>query len=416
MMKRIDVFVLLLVLMAFFPAVMKADDVIDRGGPIRMWTVPTVYEVDKPVTFYFDMTDAGFRDGVDLYLWCWNPTEPDAANWANSSDFAKLTYEGDNVYSMTITPTKYFSGGATGKTPDDIYAICQTDDWAGFWARLKTRDGSEESAVFQIPDSRQTWKNFAASGSAVQFYSAQFQGNALNLTDKFTLDKALTIVFNPDLFMIGEKSMTEFAKQAGFGGFKLHSGLNDWTYLQGVKAWIPACMDKVDIARQTNGYYTISMKTVYDYYSSQYADDGSVVSNNLESDEQIDNMAWLVVGILNGEWGVTSANQLNKAGTAEVYPDPVFSVFPTKVSAYDILTLIRQYNGKRDGVLTWTLTAGNKSFSGTLDGTRDKRQSSVNLLKELAGTQASTMHLSIKNDAGTEVVSTDIPLVTPDDE
>ena len=416
MKKSLFHFYIGLLLAVLLPQQSLADDPVTRKAPNRMWTVPTVFEVDQPVTFYFDMTDAGFREGVDLYLWCWNPSEPDAGNWENSSDFAKLTYEGDNIYSMTMTPTKYFSSGAASdKTEQDIYNLCQTDDWPGFWARLKTKDGSEQSDVFQAPDSRQTWKAFKESGKAVQFYSAQFQGNTLNLTDKFTLDKALTIVFNPDVFTVGGKTMTEFAAQAGFGGFKLHSGLNDWTYLQGVKVWIPDCMEKTDIKKQTNGIYTLSMKTVWDYYSYQYADDGSRQDNNLAADEQIDNMAWLVVGILNGDWGGTSPDQTTKAGTAEVYPDPVFTMFPTKVSAMDILTLIRQYNGKRDGVLTWTLEAGNKKFSGKMNGTRDKRQASVNLIKELAGTSASTMKLTISNEAGATLLTTDIPLVTPDE-
>ena len=416
MKKSLFHFYIGLLLAVLLPQQSLANDPVTRKAPNRMWTVPTVFEVDQPVTFYFDMTDAGFREGVDLYLWCWNPSEPDAGNWENSSDFAKLTYEGDNIYSMTMTPTKYFSSGAASdKTEQDIYNLCQTDDWPGFWARLKTKDGSEQSDVFQAPDSRQTWKAFKESGNAVQFYSAQFQGNTLNLTDKFTLDKALTIVFNPDVFTVGGKTMTKFAAQAGFGGFKLHSGLNDWTYLQGVKVWIPDCMEKTDIKKQTNGMYTLSMKTVWDYYSYQYADDGSRQDNNLAADEQIDNMAWLVVGILNGDWGGTSPDQTTKAGTAEVYPDPVFTMFPTKVSAMDILTLIRQYNGKRDGVLTWTLEAGNKKFSGKMNGTRDKRQASVNLIKELAGTSASTMKLTISNEAGATLLTTDIPLVTPDE-
>jgi hypothetical protein len=412
-MKKTFYTLIALLVMALLPQSAFADP-IDHGAPLRMWTVPTVFSVDEPVTFYFDMTDTGFKEGVDLYLWCWNPTEPDAGHWENSSDFAKLTYVGDNVYSMTITPTKYFSNG-TGKTEQDIYNTCQTDDWPGFWCRLKTKDGSEESGVFQAPDSRATWKEFAASGEACKFYSTSFTGNTLTLTDKFTLNRALTIVFNPDLFTVGSKSMTEFAKQSGFGGFKLHSGLNDWTFLQGVKVWIPGCMSKTDIHKLTNGYYTISMTSPYDYYSWNYADDGSQASTNLAADEQIDNLAWLMVGIQNNDWGGTSANQTTKAGSAEVYPDPQFSFFPTKVSKEDIITFIRKYNGKRDGELTWTLTAGSKTFTGKMDGSRDKRQGAANLLKELAGTNVSSMTLTITNAAGTTLVSTDIPLVTVDE-
>lgn len=100
-------FFLITVLLMYCATALQAQT-IDHGAPQRMWTVPTVFEVDKPVTFYFDMTDTGFKEGTELYLWCWNPTEPDAGNWGHSSDFAHLTYEGDNIYSITMTPTSYF--------------------------------------------------------------------------------------------------------------------------------------------------------------------------------------------------------------------------------------------------------------------------------------------------------------------
>lgn len=64
--------------------------------------------------------------------------------------------------------------------------------------------------------------------------------------------------------------MTEYAKQAGFNSFNLHSGLNDWTYLQNVAAWDAKCVEKTKLQKQSNGFYTISMKTVYDYYSYNF--------------------------------------------------------------------------------------------------------------------------------------------------
>lgn len=389
-------------------------ETVDHGGPSKMWTVPTVFEVDQPVTFYFDMTDAGFKEGVDLYLWCWNPAEPDAGNWEHSSDFAHLTYEGDNIYSITMTPTKYFSNG-TGKTEEEIYNTCLTDDWPGFWARLKTRDGGEESAVFQAPDSRTTWKALKESGNGVTFEAASFQGSTLNLTDKFTLLQPLTIVFNPSIFQVGGVTMNEFAKKPGFQSFNLHSGLNDWTYLQNVAVWLPDCMKKTELKKQTNGFYTISMKTVYDYYKSKYADDGSTVSTGLETDTEIDNLAWLVVGVINNDWGGTSPDQVTKAGTAEVYPDPQFSVFPSKVSSQDIITFTRKYNGKRDGEITYTIVAGDKTVTGVMTGNRDKRQASVNLLDALKGVQTDKIVVTLTNAAGATLVSTEIPLVTPDE-
>ncbi|WP_338337376.1 hypothetical protein [Marseilla massiliensis] len=70
-----------------------------------------------------------------------------------------------------------------------------------------------------------------------------------------------------------------------------------------------------------------------------------------------------------------------------------------------------QYNGKLDGELAYTITVGGKTITGVMDGKRDKRQTSINLLDELKGIKALEMNLSIRNASGKEVVNTMIPLV-----
>ena len=50
-----------------------------------------------------------------------------------------------------------------------------------------------------------------------------------------------------------------------------------------------------------------------------------------------------------------------------------------------------------------------------MDGNRDKRQGSANLLEGLGSTAEKSMHLVVKNVKGATVVETDIPL-TSDDE
>lgn len=153
------------------------------------------------------------------------------------------------------------------------------------------------------------------------------------------------------------------------------------------------------------------MSSPYDYYSYNYADDGSRVSTGLESDYEPTNIAWLLVGIVNGDWGGTCPDQSTQAGQTVPYPDPVFSYFPSRLSSLDILTLTRQYNGKLDGELAYTITVGGKTITGVMDGKRDKRQTSINRLDELKGIKALEMNLSIRNASGKEVVNTRIPLV-----
>ena len=51
----------------------------------QFWTVPAIYAFDEEVTWYFDVSGLGFEEGLDLYLWAWEPSEPDAGNRDNTS-------------------------------------------------------------------------------------------------------------------------------------------------------------------------------------------------------------------------------------------------------------------------------------------------------------------------------------------
>ena len=320
------------------------------GTPV-CWTVPAVFTPDQEVTFYYDVTDVGFPEGVDLYLWAWQPSEPDAGNGDNSSEFAKLTYLGDNIYCKTMVPTEYFHTTVDAMT---------NADWPGFWQQLKTKRDDLWSTEFVAPDSRQEWETIKKNADQGVFvYSGK---KVKNFTDKWTLNEPLTFVFNPKVFTVGGKTMEDFSTTTGFDGFKIHSGMDDWTYKQRVKVWIPGCMEKTNVQKLSNGYYSWSMTSPYDYYSWNYADDGTKASTGLESDYEPTNIAWLMVGIVNGDWGGTCADQSTKAGQAVPYPDPSFSYFPTKLTANDILTLTRLYNGKLDGDLNCKIIAGNKEL------------------------------------------------------
>ena len=401
-MRKTALYLMTLLVAMTFALAAKASTKV--GTPV-CWTVPAVFTPDQEVTFYYDVTDVGFPEGVDLYLWAWQPTEPDAGNGDNSSEFAKLTYLGDNIYCKTMVPTEYFHSTVDAMT---------NADWPGFWQQLKTKKDDLWSTEFAAPDSRQEWEAIAKNADqGVFIYSGK---KVKNFTDKWTLNEPLTFIFNPKVFKVGGKTMEEFAKQANFHSFNIHSGMDDWTYQQGVKVWIPGCMDKTNVKKLSNGYYSWSMKTPYDYYSWNYADSGAKESTGLESDYEPTNIAWLMVGVINKEdgstdWGGTCADQSAKAGQAVPYPDPSFSYFPTKLCANDILTLTRQYNGKLDGDLTCKIVAGNKELTGVLAGNRDKRTISFNLLDDVTDKTISDLKVTITNVKGVEVVNTTIPLV-----
>ena len=136
-----------------------------------------------------------------------------------------------------------------------------------------------------------------------------------------------------------------------------------------------------------------------------------MVDYGVESDYEAENIAWLIT-THNPDWAGTTPDAVLKAAAAVPYPDPQFSFFPQKFCSKDILTLTRQYNGKTDGDLKYILTAGKKTVTGTLDGNRDKRQTVINLAKELEGMNNLTkVHLKITNSNDVAVVDTDLPLV-----
>ncbi len=402
----------LFALMCLFPLALFADGVELPNAP-KCWTVPAVFTADEEVTFYYDMTDVGFQEGVDLYLWAWQPTEPDAGHGGNSSDFAKLEYLGNNIYKKTMVPTEYFHC--------DV-AKFEDANWPGFWQRLKTKDGSMWSGVFAAPDSRSEFEAFKKSGAGIQFFSGK---KSAGFTEKFALDNPLTVLFNPDVYKLGGKTMTELAKDADFVTFGVHSGLNDWTVLQTLDVWRPAVLAKAGLKKLSNGLYAWNIGIPSEYYAFNPQDPGQADKPTILADPDkkaafvLENMTYNVIKVIKdaagaNQWGVNTGDQTQKAGQAVPYPDPMFSVFPTRVSTKDILTLTRQYNGRTDGDLTYTIVAGSKTITGTMPGVRDKRETTIDLNKELQGVEASELKVTITNARGIKVVESTVPLVIPD--
>lgn len=356
-------------------------------GVPKVWTVPAVYQFDEEVTFYFDVTDIGFQEGVDLYLWAWEPSEPDAGNRDNSSDFAKLEYQGNGIYTKTMIPTEYYNCG-----------LDKFDSFAGLWMQLKVKTDGDCTTEFAAPDSRLVFKDFAESGKDIQFYP-----------DKFLLKEPLSILVNADELEIGGKKGG--LPDLDFSSLNLHSGLNNWEVKQEVKVWLPNVIEKTAFKSLGNGLYKFDM-IPFDYYNSTIADDGSPEPPAMPDDYEVENMTYLIIPIVNGDWGPNSGDRLQKAGNAPIYPDPLFSYFPQKICALDILTLTRQWNEKNAGTLKYTLTAGSKTITGEMEGNRDKRDASICLLKELEGLNGlSKIGLKIETANGITVVNTDIPLI-----
>ena len=62
-MRKATIFLLMFLMAMTFATNAKAGTKV--GTPV-CWTVPAVYTPDQEVTFYYDVTDVGFPEGVDL--------------------------------------------------------------------------------------------------------------------------------------------------------------------------------------------------------------------------------------------------------------------------------------------------------------------------------------------------------------
>lgn len=347
----------------------------DVGAPAKVWTYPVVYALDQEVTWYFDMTGTGFTEKQDLYLWAWSPSEPDAGNFDNSSDFAKLEYVSGMTWKKTLTPTKYFN-----KTVADIEAS------SGFWMRLKGKGNEKQSDVVQAPWSVGDIKTFKESSEAVQIFP-----------QKFYLDEPISILVNAEKLWVG-------GTQSGLVGEEIffHSGLNNFV----AGAIVEANMGNPDLVKKTkltpigNNIYKI------DFIPREYYGVGEdFVMENIEF--LFPTKDWAKVGTNEG-----GKNFVILAPGVPIPLDPIFSFFPQKFSQYDILTLIRKNNEKNSQGLVYTITAGTKTITGEFTGNKDEMRAYINLFQSLS-TEPSIdkINLLVKDKNGAEIIKTDIPLV-----
>lgn len=337
----------------------------EAAGPIgAISSFPVVYKYDEEVTWYFDLSGTTFAPESDLFMWMWSPTEPDAGNWENSSDFAKLTYEGDMVWSFTLTPTEYFS-----VTPEAIAAS------AGFWFRLKDRTGSKQSDVAQV-----------AYTSFTSFYTANEIIRAY--PEAPVLDEGLSILFNSNLV-------------AGFAdatSVHFHSGLNNWAVLQEYQAWLPEIVEKTKLKNMGGGFYKMDL-IPSEYYNTE---DGFIM----------DNIVFLMV---KDNWAGTSPDQILHAGEYIPPPPPEFRFFPMQISKKDFLGIIRKNNEPGVNRLLYTITAADRVISGEFAGGVSEIKGFVNLVSELNGIpNLNEIHVLVKDNNNRTISDTTIPLKTVD--
>lgn len=337
----------------------------ENAGPVaKMWSYPVVYNYDEKVSWYFDLTGTTFPITEDVYLWIWSPSEPDAGNWGNSSDFAKLTHVKDMIWKFDVTPTTYFN-----KTPAEIKAS------AGFWFRLKNKTGTLQSDVAKVPVT--DFSDFATSAQPMAFYP-----------EKVYIDQPVSILFNSNLV-------------PGFTGVPsvhMHGGLNDFdaAALQEYQAWKPDITTKTQLVDMGNGIYR------KDIIPGEYF--------NAPANYVMKNISFLFVG---KDWAITSPNYKIFAADVVVPPPPVLSFFPQKVSKKDIFIITRQFNDAGQN-LNYTITGGGQTVTGSFAGNADLQRAFINLNQTFGSVSIDKLHLTLKDQRNNILYDGDITLTSLD--
>lgn len=373
-MKNIASFICALIA-CLLPAQLYATD--ELGLPAKTWTVPVIYTFDQEVTWYFDMTDSGFAEGTDLYMWVWSPTEPDAGNFDKSSDFAKLQYVGDGIYKKTLIPTEYFH-----------CSVADIENSAGFWMRLKGLGNEVQSGVFQMPWTVAELRTFKESGKAAEIFP-----------EKFYLNEPLSLLINLENLIVNGEAGLLVGKN--FGNLHLHSGLNNFQDGTIIEANMgnPALVEKTKFKSIGDNIYKI------DFVPREYYE--------VDEDFVMENISFVLATT---EWAYFAntgkGDFVFNAPGVVAPPDPVFYFFPKKFTQEDMLTLVRTNNEKNSKGLVYTITGGSKSFTGEFTGAKASMKAHINLWKELSGQSGLTkINLQVSHKDGAEIVNTDIPLV-----
>lgn len=350
------------------PFLGKAQE--QAGTPAEVRTYPVVYNVNEKVNWYFDLDGTTFAKGQDIYLWAWSPSEPDAGNWENSSDFAKLTYVEDMLWKMELTPTTYFNN-----------TIEQIKSSAGFWMRLKDKTGTKQSEVINIslPDISE----FLSSGNMYGVIPA-----------KFHVKTPMAILFNANK----TNNASDFINAQSI---HLHSGMNDWDAKIEYHAWefgidLPHSTEYTQMVYMGDGIFRKDI-IPYQYYG-------------VDEDYTMEKMNFLVVV---RDWAGTSPDGEFYAADVPIPPPPAFYFFPLKASKKDILTLTRENNVKGQ-LLNYTIVGGNKTLAGEMPGTAARKRVLINLGKEFKDMDISKLSVTVKDQNDTMIYDGELPLVKVD--
>ena len=107
------------------------------------------YPLDQPITWSFDLDGTIFDKSQELYIWAWDPTNPETLsgrtgtyNTPSADNVTKLTWVSGMRWSITLTPTTFY-----GKTASQL----QASNPSGFWMLIRNKNGLIKTQSFAVP-------------------------------------------------------------------------------------------------------------------------------------------------------------------------------------------------------------------------------------------------------------------------
>lgn len=350
--------------MLFSLVPLKAQDAI--SDPDKMWTVPAVYTMDEQVTWYFDLASASqLSDGEDLYMWIWAPVNP-------TGEPIAIQYEGDRIWSITLTPTEFFN-----MSVEELF-----NNTEPFYFLLRDLDGTKLTATLSLPKVDYI-KDFVESGKVMDYAPADFQ-----------LGSTLTLLFNSNLV-------------DGFNPapstVHMHGGLNDWEVQQQFQAWLPEIRDKTAFLHLGDGIYKKDLvPQTYFGVTEEY---------------EMLNVVFLAVKFNGDEatpdWAGTSPDFKIIAPGIPIPPPAKLYFFPLKISKNDIFSVTRE-NNDRGQRLSYTITGGSKTLTGDMEGAMTSQRAFVNFAQEFKGMDISKISILVEDQNGMVIYEGEMPLVKVD--
>jgi len=348
-----------------------------QGRIAEIWTQPAIFTATDSVSWFFDVTGTALDGETEgIYMWTWFPSEPDAGNFNNSSDFAALHHVEGNIWRFDLVPADYYGVDAGTIT--------------AFYGLLKNDNGSKVTDAFapdQVPPNDiKIYDLSTIRGTArIDYFPKQF-----------TVDRPLSILVNAANTWSDCATSPVQGELAQADNVHMHSGVNNWAIQVQNNA---ENLEKTEMVHIGDSIYRIDL-ILNDYFDLP------------------DNYPLEHINIVFGDdgWAHEGKDEdcADFAIAAPEIPEvvtPELLFFLQKISKKDLLIIKRTNNEAGVTALHYVITAGTTELSGDFEGTAAEMTAYIDLVTPLKDIQnLETINIVITDNNDRTITDIDISL------